>query len=127
MACDDGVEEPVFDGELVPVLVGSDWCGTGVTEESVTLVWLERAWVFDALQELTASVLTGQSTNKQPIALVAAFQSSSRPAVRSLQALVISETTTPGKFSMSDTIAPLPISLKTLAASVMPASATLTI
>ena len=83
------------------------------------------AWV--PLQLPPAVVVTGQWAKRQVIAPFAAFQSSTRPDLKSPQEFVISETITPGSFSRSDTIAPDSMSLKTLTASVTAASAAPTI
>ncbi len=74
-------------------------------------------------QESAALDVTGQASKKQAMAFVAASQSSSRPDVRSPQALVMSETAMLGMFSISETMAPVSMSLKRLAASVTAASA----
>lgn len=84
------------------------------------------AWVPPQLRSVAVMVL-GQLTNSQAIASVIAFQSSTRPDVRSPQAFVISETTTPGKFARSDVILPVSMSLKIWTASVIAASAAPTI
>lgn len=82
------------------------------------------AWVLPQLP--AAVVATAQSRKTQP-SPVTAFQSSTRPEVRSPQPFVISETITPGMFARSDVIAPVPISLKTWTASVTAALAPSTI
>lgn len=84
------------------------------------------AWVPPQLRSVAVMVLE-QPKILQSIASAIAFQSSTRPDVRSPQAFVISETTTPGKFARSDVILPVSMSLKIWTASVIAASATPTI
>lgn len=117
---------------------GFVWVGEWVFESGGEVGWIAELlewsedwcavmdWVLPQLRS-AAVVVTGQSPKKQANASVAAFQSSSRPDVRSPQAFVISETITPGNLSRSSTIAPVSMSLKTLTAPVIAASATSTI
>ena len=104
------------------------WVGDGMFESGGEVGWevcAVMAWVLP--QPLAAVVIAGQPPKKQSITCVAAFQSPTRPDVRSPQPFVKSETITPGIFSRSDTIAPDPMSLKTLTASVTAAPAALRI
>lgn len=120
---------PVWVGDL---LVESGWGVDWIAELlEGSEDWMEGFavvdWVAPPQLRSAAVVATVHWTKAQPITCVTAFQSSSRPDVKSLQALVISETITPGNFERSSTIAPLWMSLKTLTAPVIVASATLRI